>query len=507
MAIEEMVLLNMTFDCQELDEVLFQLKDSTYFYPQTASKIVNNVEGVHILEKNHIYSDLKDRLIQDASDMKLDLTSDLEPEHTLNVDKVQTYFKELEVEIKKIKDIENQLIVEKEENEVTLQMLHHLSLSKVDLDQIKNCQYVVARFGRFQKQHLAKLNYYEGRPFIFNKLGEDHQYVWCCYIVTKSLLLEVDNIFQALGFREIEIPSFVHGTLEDAKKELKNEIHAMDEYIMRMEQKMTILRETHKVDLLKIYSTIHFLKRIEEYKIYVVDYENKYAIYGFLSKRHIKEFQEHFKDIKSIEYKQLPNDILDQQDVVAPVVVHNAKIVRPFEMLSKVKQSDKIDVTIAFAILYYAVFIIFLGDLAVGALMLGLGLLFRKKEFGKLLLSLSIAAIVGGVLYGSLFYVKNLYTFLAFPLNYRLVDGIILLGIETYTIRCIQRMAIEDTIIDKVLSLKGICGIISIYAVMIYLICHYEVSLSTPMMPFAIVVAACLMLIVFKSTIKKKFVK
>ena len=56
--------------------------------------------------------------------------------------------------------------------------------------------------------------------------------------------MEVDNIFQALGFEEIKIPSFVHGKLEDAKKELKDEIDAMQEYILRMDQKMTILRET-----------------------------------------------------------------------------------------------------------------------------------------------------------------------------------------------------------------------------------------------------------------------
>ena len=37
MAIEEMVLLNMTFDRHELDEVLFKLKGSQYFYPQSAS--------------------------------------------------------------------------------------------------------------------------------------------------------------------------------------------------------------------------------------------------------------------------------------------------------------------------------------------------------------------------------------------------------------------------------------------------------------------------------------
>ena len=63
-------------------------------------------------------------------------------------------------------------------------ILKRMTLSEVNLDHLLDCQYVKARFGRFHRQHLDKIKYYEGRPFIFNKLGEDRQYVYCCYIVT-----------------------------------------------------------------------------------------------------------------------------------------------------------------------------------------------------------------------------------------------------------------------------------------------------------------------------------
>ena len=119
MAIEEMILLNMTFDRRDLDQVLFTLKDSKYFYPQPASKIVNNVKGVHALQEDNAYTKLLDRLIQVASDMKLDLNKDLAPDKTLNFDKTNQYLSELEAEIKKIKDVQDQLITEKDENEKT----------------------------------------------------------------------------------------------------------------------------------------------------------------------------------------------------------------------------------------------------------------------------------------------------------------------------------------------------------------------------------------------------
>jgi len=508
MAIEEMMLLNMSFECHKLDEILYLIKDIPYFYPQLSNKIVNHVKGVHVLEENHIYTDLKDRMIQLSSDMKLELDHHLTPERSLNIEDSQSYLLKLENELKKIKDIQDQLILEKDENEKTLEMLEKLSLSEVNLDQLTNCQYIYTRFGRFHKQNLDKLKYYEGHPFIFHELGRDHQYVWCCYIVTKNVQLEIDNIFQALGFEEIKIPSFVHGTIEDAKKELKNEIHAMEEYILRMEQKMAVLKETHKIDILKLYSTICFLNEMETYKDYVVDYQSRYAIYGFISRRDIETLKNEFKDIEGISYQELPNNILESQDIKAPVVVHNAKIVKPFEIVSHVKQSDKIDTTIAFAILYYAVFIIFLGDLGVGAVLALLGLLLRKKKQGKLLLSLAIATLLGGFVYGQVFYTVHLYqgVELFVPMIYRMIDAIMIIIAGSYTIQTVQAMCNED-LVDKFFSLKGMSGLVCLYTLLVYLTCRYEIHIHLSIKPFIIIIVICLMLMILKSIVKKKFIK
>lgn len=506
MAIEKMVLLNLTFDRHDLDEVLFQLKNSHYYYPESASKIINNVKGVHSFEKDETYTKLTDRIIDIASALKLDLENDLSAERSLDNQKADLYLKGLEEEIKKIKDVQDQLVLERDENKTTLEMVNQLRLTDVDLDQMLGCQYITARFGRFKRANLDKIKYYDGRPFIFNKLGEDHHYVWCCYIVSNNLLLEVDNIFQALGFEEIKLPSFVHGTFDRAKKELEDEIHAMDEYILRMDQKITILRETQKVDLLKLYVTACFLKRLEEYKIFIVDYQSKCAIYGFIPVSRVDEFKQSFRSIDSIEYQELPSHILTHKEVEAPTVVHNIKIVKPFEMISKVKQSDMIDATLAFAFLYYAVFMIFLGDLGVGAILTLLGVLMRKKKMGALLISLGIATFIGGFIYGDVFYTISLYPAVALPLStiYKIVDGFVLLIAGTYTINAFKKMYLQRSTIDKVLSMKGICGLVCLYAVLVYFGCAYEAHINLPIMPFAIVIVACLIMIMGKSFIKKK---
>ena len=63
----------------------------------------------------------------------------------------------MEEEIKKIKDVQDQLIQEKEENEKTLEMLNRFTLSEVNLDQLAESQYMKARFGRFKRQNLDKI--------------------------------------------------------------------------------------------------------------------------------------------------------------------------------------------------------------------------------------------------------------------------------------------------------------------------------------------------------------
>jgi len=507
-AIEKMILLNMTFDRSDLEKVLFQLKDMKSFYPQSATKIVHNVKGVHTFLEDSLYKNVKDRLIQIASDMKLELNDSLKGESFFNYHKTDVYLKELENEITKIKSVLDQLIKEKQENEMTYKMLEHLTMFQVDLDQLNESRYMKARFGRLKRQNLNTIQYYDGRPFIFHKLGEDHDYVWCCYIVTNNILLEVDNIFQALGFEEVKIPLFVHGTIAKAKQELKDQINAMEEYILRVEQKMTILRETHKIDILKLYSTIDNLKEVEEYKNYVVDYQSQCAIYGFISTRCLDKLKQQLNTVTKIEYQELPADILQQTDVRAPMLVHNAKIVKPFEALSQVKPTDRIDTSAAFAILYWFVFVIFLGDLGVGAVLTLLGFLMRKKKMGPLLLSLGIAAMIGGLIYGNVFYMIDLYHAIAFPLTkvYQLIDGFVLLSVGTYTIRTFQQMYGQDLSMGRVFSFKGICGLVIVYALLIYLGCVYEVHMNFSIMPFAIVIVACLSLIIVRFVIKEKMI-
>ena len=75
-----------------------------------------------------------------------------------------------------------------------------------------------ARFGRIPRRNKDKLDYYRGQSIMFLELGEDAKSVYCLYMTTKAAILKVDNIFQSVGFEEIEIPDYVKIIGESAFK-------------------------------------------------------------------------------------------------------------------------------------------------------------------------------------------------------------------------------------------------------------------------------------------------
>ena len=152
-----------------------------------------------------------------------------------------------------------------------------------------------ARFGRIPRRNKDKLDYYRGQSIMFLELGEDAKSVYCLYMTTKAAILKVDNIFQSVGFEEIEIPDFIHGRMEDAKKELLEEIESMNASIRKADSRLEGIRDAHEEELLKMFADLTFASRIEEFKVFVVDYQSKYAIYGFVPVRVAKDIKKTFE--------------------------------------------------------------------------------------------------------------------------------------------------------------------------------------------------------------------
>ena len=126
----------------------------------------------------------------------------------------------------------------------------------------------------------------------------------------------------------------------------------------------------------------------------------------------LKEVETKFDDIDSIKIIELPVDIYEKRNIIAPVIVKNNTLFQPFENVLSVTLGDVFDPTALVAILTMIISAVCVGDIGVGILLLVLGLLVNIKKtnnFGGMLKRIGAAILVGGLFYGTLFYQIELY--------------------------------------------------------------------------------------------------
>lgn len=503
MAIEKMEMLSLSFDKDKLNTVLGKLKDKDYFYPQPARRIVNNVKGVVTVEADADVKNLLDRSKSIAKTIGLDLKQGQVTD--LNRKYVSDTLDDIDKEISTIAHSKEELVKEKEEDESAYYLLRGISDTDLNFEELMNCKYLTARVGRIRKRNEDKLDYYKSEMVMFLKLGETKKHLYCLYVTPKQSHLIVDNVFSSIGFREVKIPDFVHGTVEDAKAQIKEQIDGMKKYIKEADKKLNTVKELRGSELLKIYSYLNYSEQLEEEKEYVVDYSSKYAVYGFIPSRLSGEMTNDFAG-SGVDFKSYPPDMYEERGIVAPTLAYNPGFARPFEGIAKVKQQDHIDMTMGFAVLYIATFLLLLGDIGLGAVLIIIGLLMHKKNSGKLLAVLGCASLIGGFLYGDVFFAHSLYPSLIPQGNlvHRLLNAVVIIAVGTYILDSIKVIYNEKSMVNKVFSMKGIVGIILVLLIASYFAISFDTHLAVNFLPLIVVLIIGVLVIFIKNAIHKK---
>lgn len=503
MAIEKMEMLSLSFDKDKLNAVLGKIKDKDYFYPQPARHIVNNVKGVVTVDADSEIKNLLDRTTEIAKTIHLDLKQG--EVATLDHKYLSDTLDSINDEISKIAHSKEELEKEKEEDEAAYHLLNGMSHTDLNFDELMHCKYLTARVGRIKKRNEDKLDYYKSEMVMFLKLGETRKHLYCLYVTPKQSHLMVDNVFSSMGFKEVKIPDFVHGTVEDAKDQIKEQIDGMNKYIKEADAKLNTVRELRGSELLKIYSYLNYSEQLEEEKVYVVDYSSKYAIYGFIPSRLSGEMVNDFNG-DGVEFKSYPADMYEERGIVAPTLTYNPAFAKPFEGIAKVKQQDHVDMTMAFAVLYILTFLLLLGDLGLGAVLIILGVLMHKKNSGKLLTVLGCASLIGGFLYGDVFFARSLYPSLIpqGDLIHRLLNAVIIIAVGTYIINAIKVIYNEKSMVNKVFSMKGIVGIILVLLIASYIAISVDTHLAVSYLPLIVFLVIGVLVIFIKNAIHKK---
>ena len=341
--------------------------------------------------------------------------------------------------------------------------------------------------------------------------------------------LELCNRLESISDESIVVPNNIFNVLSDTKSpqgvmlvlktldktddidkiDLRNAKNVLIKEVLQSKVNVLLNKyiDAHKEELLKMFADLTLAARIEEFKVFVVDYHSKYAIYGFVPVRVAKDIKKAFEKY-NVEYQDLPAHIYDDQQIIAPTLTNNYPWAKPFEVISKVKQSDHVDTTLATAVLFILVFALMLGDIGLGVVLVLLGLLMRKKDSGKMITILGIASFVGGLLYGDAFYSIHLYNSVipvADAFSYqRFINAILLLIVGQFCIGKVKAIYNEQSMINKVFSIKGAVGIVMGLTVFAYVAIAVDTTWHVSYLPLVVLLVLGIVLNFIKKALDKK---
>lgn len=407
MAIAKLALMEINFEQAQYDEVLLKLLEQKEFHPEPASKFVDSVHGLSVLNRENPYADLLSRM-QSASEKYNFKLEEIDAKgETINIIKSDAMFCDLIDQAEAFDRVKKELDIVVEENEAAMIQLEHVADIDVNFDDLFSCKYLQVRFGLLPLSNVNKLKYYEGQPFILKRFHDDANYTWCMYITTPNKAPEIDNIFSSLYFERIHIPDFVHGTPELAIAEIQEETDAAKKMSADLSNQIAELFTSNQAELNKIYSVAKRLNKTYEAQKYVVLFGGKSSIVGFASVKDANRIKEDFESIEGVKVNL--RDEHGDSRLTPPTKLENGWFARPFkifvEMYGVPSYTEK-DPTLFVALTYTLLFGIMFGDVGQGLLLSLIGLFAYKKfnmELGAVGIRLGFSSALFGIVFGSIF--------------------------------------------------------------------------------------------------------
>ena len=417
MAIAKLKLLNIEFPQEKNDDVLMKLIKLDNFHPELASKFVDSVHGLTVLNRENLYADLISKMEEANEKYNIGLQEKEITDTKINIIQADTFFcnlleKAARYEVAK-KDLQTML----DEDVAGIKQLQHIIESDSDVnlnfDDLFACQYLKIRFGRLPVAHLDRLQYYGNQEFLLRTFFKGERNCYCMYMTTNELAPKIDNIFSSLYFERIRIPEFVHGTPKDALEVLKEEDEAGKKYLGEVEGKIHKLFQDNIDELNKIYSIAKRLNQTYEAQKYVVVFGQNSSVFGFAEEEDAKKIKADFETIDGVSVKIQP--ATGDSRLTPPTKLKGNWFTKPFRMFVEmygVPSYTDFDPTNFVAISYTLLFGIMFGDVGQGLVLSLVGYIAYKlkgMQLGAIGIRLGFSSAIFGLVYGSVFGYEELY--------------------------------------------------------------------------------------------------
>lgn len=414
MSIAKMTLVQLTGNIHALDDTLLRLSEVERFHPEQPFQLAGKVKGFAPISQENPYKPLLAQMTELAELTGFELKQVAEPGGALpsSPEEVEQAIVRLKEKFEEQAKLRKKLMDFAEENRQALELLELLKTLDVNVDDIFSCKYVKVRFGRLPADSYRKLDYYADRLFLFLSLTEDHDYCYGFYFTTEETIAEIDDIFASLYFERIWVPQTIHGTPEEARRNLEQSLEQTGRDLEDINGKLAQMMQENSDFILAAYTRLTSLNHSFDYRRYVGVYQEMFHVTGFIPAADEVSFAARFEGLSGVTVDFKPHD--SDKRFQTPTLLKNNRFCRPFEMFVEmygVPAYEEIDPTSFLAVSYTLLFGIMFGDLGQGVVIALLGLLIAKKKsrsFGQILVRLGVSSACFGLLYGSVFGLENL---------------------------------------------------------------------------------------------------
>lgn len=288
------------------------------------------------------------------------------------------------------------------------ELMGHAKDIDIDLQSLYNLEYIKFKYGKISKENYGKLeNTLKDLNVILLKVGEDeNENFWIICFTVKELNAKVDSYLNVYKFERFWLPDEDLGNPKKIWTECENKIQELQFNMENVQDELTRIVDRDAEDLVNLYAQINLYIKINNVKRFMAFDENgQFYIIGWIPAKELTRVLPKLSKEKDIKY------VIKNHDEVAsipPTKLKNNGIVKPFETIVKMyglPNYTELDPTTFVAITAFLMFGFMFGDVGQGAIIFLIGLIMAKKKisFGSIFEAGGIAAMIFGVLYGSVF--------------------------------------------------------------------------------------------------------
>ncbi|MDO4293883.1 MAG: V-type ATPase 116kDa subunit family protein [Eubacteriales bacterium] len=325
------------------------------------------------------------------------------------MDLIQDAQEKMQESAKKTDELQKEL---KKRQELLSAVKPYLELH-FDISRILHFREVRFRFGRLPVGYYERLKTYayDDACTIFEKCGQDEEYVWGVYFVPDAEAKKVDAIYSSLHFERIFIEDAYRGTVDEACRELEKEIADLEGQIS-LAKKALADRLSGKADgisaaagVLARESRLFDIRRLAAFT--KTRKEVFFILCGWMTSGDADRLKRELEDDPEVFASLEENP--DRRVSIPPTRLKNPKLLKPFEMFIRMyglPNYQEFDPTLFVAVTYSIIFGAMFGDAGQGLVLLIGGLLLyrvKKLSLAAIIASCGFFSTIFGFLYGSVF--------------------------------------------------------------------------------------------------------